>query len=117
MIVDNVPGKRGQVNGSTRTVSALSAAGGTNPGLQREVNEDRIHVDVSRGLFIVIDGIGGQAAGGKAADIALTMLRTRLERETGPVADRVREAIEIANNEIHRVAGLRSGWERGRWRR
>jgi len=98
------------VNGSTRTASALGAAGGTNPGLQREVNEDRIHFDVSRGLFIVIDGIGGQAAGGKAADIALTMLRTRLERETGPVAGRVREAIEIANNEIHRVAGLRPEW-------
>jgi serine/threonine protein phosphatase PrpC len=98
------------VNGSTRTVSALRAAGDTDPGLQRDVNEDRFHVDVSRGLFTVVDGIGGQAAGGKAADIALTMLRTRLERETGPVVDRVREAITIANNEIHRVAGLRPEW-------
>ena len=55
----------------------------------------------ARGLFIVIDGVGGQAAGGKAADVALAMLRARLERETGPVADRLREAITIANNEIH----------------
>jgi len=88
----------------------LTAAGGTDPGLQREVNEDRFHVDVARGLFLLIDGIGGQAAGGKAADVALTMLRTRLERETGPTADRVREAITIANNEIHRVASLRPEW-------
>jgi serine/threonine protein phosphatase PrpC len=88
----------------------LSAAGGTDPGLQREVNEDRFHVDVARGLFLLVDGIGGQAAGGKAADVALTMLRTRLERETGPTADRVREAITIANNEIHRVAALRPEW-------
>ena len=88
----------------------LTAAGGTDPGLQREVNEDRIHFDVARGLFLLIDGIGGQAAGGKAADVALTMLRTRLERETGPTADRVREAITIANNEIHRVASLRPEW-------
>jgi len=88
----------------------LTAAGGTDPGLRREVNEDRFHVDVARGLFLLIDGIGGQAAGGKAADVALTMLRTRLERETGPTADRVREAITIANNEIHRVASLRPEW-------
>jgi serine/threonine protein phosphatase PrpC len=88
----------------------VTAAGDTDPGLQREVNEDRFHVDVARGLFLVVDGIGGQAAGGKAADVALTMLRTRLERETGPTTDRVREAITIANNEIHRVASLRPEW-------
>jgi len=93
-----------------QTISTLTAAGDTNPGLQREVNEDRFHVDVARGLFVLVDGIGGQAAGGKAADVALTMLRTRLERETGPTADRVREAITIANNEIHRVASLRPEW-------
>jgi serine/threonine protein phosphatase PrpC len=93
-----------------RTASALRAAADTNPGLQRDVNEDRVHVDVSRGLFMVIDGVGGHAAGGKAADIALTMVRTRLERETGSVVDRVREAIAIANNEIHRAAGLRPEW-------
>src|SRR6476646_7197933 len=93
-----------------QTISTWTAAGDTDPGLQREVNEDRFHVDVARGLFLVVDGIGGQAAGGKAADVALTMLRTRLERETGPTADRVREAITIANNEIHHVASLRPEW-------
>jgi serine/threonine protein phosphatase PrpC len=93
-----------------QTVTTLTAAGDTDPGLQRQVNEDRFHVDVARGLFFLVDGIGGQAAGGKAADVALTMLRTRLERETGPTADRVREAITIANNEIHRVASLRPEW-------
>ena len=67
-------------------VSALRAAGDTDPGLQREVNEDRFHVDLARGLFMVIDGVGGQAAGGKAADTAVSMLRARLERETGPIA-------------------------------
>ena len=98
------------MNASMRTISALRAAGTTDPGRQREVNEDRLYVDASRGLFMVIDGVGGQAAGGKAADIALTMLRTRMERETGPLVERVREAITIANNEIHRVAGLRPEW-------
>ena len=93
-----------------QTISTLTAAGSTDPGLQREVNEDRFHLDVARGLFVLVDGIGGQAAGGKAADVALTMLRTRLERETGPTVDRVREAITIANNEIHRLASSRPEW-------
>lgn len=91
-------------------VSPLRAFGDTDPGLAREVNEDRFHLDVARGLFMVIDGVGGQAAGGKAADTAVTMLRARLERETGPVEARLREAITVANNEIHRLAGLRAEW-------
>ena len=94
-----------------QTLSTIAAAGATDPGLQREVNEDRFHVDPARGLFIVIDGVGGQAAGGKAADVALCMLRERLERETGPVRERVREAITVANNEIHRLASTRPEWD------
>jgi len=92
------------------TTTELRAAAGTNAGLQRDVNEDRIHVDLTRGLFLVIDGVGGHAAGGKAADIALATMRARLERETGTIADRAREAIALANNEIHRAAGLRPDW-------
>jgi serine/threonine protein phosphatase PrpC len=91
--------------------SALRAAGDSHPGLQRPINEDRFHYDPVRGLFIVVDGVGGQAAGEKAAETALAMLRTRLERETGEVEDRVREAIAIANNEIHRLASLRAEWQ------
>jgi serine/threonine protein phosphatase PrpC len=93
-----------------KTISAVRAAGDTHPGLQRAVNEDRLHVDIVRGLFIVVDGVGGQAAGGKAADLAIDMLRARLERETGTVVDRVREAITVANNEIRRMASLRPEW-------
>jgi serine/threonine protein phosphatase PrpC len=92
------------------TLDAMAAAGETDAGLQREVNEDRFFVDQARGLFVVIDGVGGQAAGGKAADVALCMLRERLARETGPVAERVREAITVANNEIHRLAETRPEW-------
>jgi len=101
---------RTQMTAHTRTLETFTAAGGTDPGLQREVNEDRFHVDEARGLFVVIDGVGGQAAGGKAADVALALVRERLERETGPVAERVREAIAIANNEIYRLASSRPEW-------
>ena len=93
-----------------RTASALKAAGATDTGRHREVNEDRFHVDAERGIFLVVDGVGGQAAGGKAADTAVAILRARLERETGPVDERIREAISAANNEIHRLASMRAEW-------
>lgn len=91
--------------------TALKAAGASDPGLLREVNEDRFHYDPLRGLFIVVDGVGGQAAGEKAAETALTTVRARLERETGAVEDRVREAIGLANSEIHRLASIHPEWK------
>jgi serine/threonine protein phosphatase PrpC len=91
-------------------IGTLRAAGETDPGLRREVNEDRFHVDAGRGLFMVIDGVGGQAAGGKAADTAVHVLRVRLERENGSVPSRLRDAIATANNEILRLAGQRAEW-------
>ena len=90
--------------------TALRAAADSDVGLHRDVNEDRVHVDLTRGLFLVIDGVGGHAAGGTAADLALAAIRTQLERETGTAADRARQAIALANNEIHRAAQLRSQW-------
>ena len=92
-----------------RVDTALRAAGYSHPGLQRGTNEDRFHYDPARGIFLVVDGVGGHAAGEEAADTAVSWLRTRLERQTGPVEDRIREAITIANNEIHRRASLRPG--------
>src|SRR3982750_2187560 len=89
-----------------QVTTALNAAGATDPGLVRERNEDRYHCDPARGLFLVIDGVGGQAAGEKAAETALALVRTRLERETGLVEDRMREAIGLANDEIYRLASL-----------
>ena len=100
-----------KLHSRTRALTALVAAGRTDAGIRRRVNEDRFHCDEARGLFIVIDGVGGQAAGGKAADVALSMLRERLERETGPIRERVREAISIANNEIYRLASTRPEWD------
>jgi serine/threonine protein phosphatase PrpC len=91
--------------------STLKAAGDSHPGLQRSDNEDRFHCDAIHGVFIVVDGVGGQAAGEKAAETALATVRTRLERETGPVEDRVREAIALANNEVHRLASIRPDWQ------
>lgn len=89
---------------------AIRAAGATDVGRQRDVNEDRYFVDAARGIFVVVDGVGGQAAGGKAADTAIAALRDRLGAGSGRTADRVRRAIAFANNEIHRLAASRPEW-------
>ena len=90
--------------------AAFNSAGASDPGLQREINEDRYHDDPVRGIFMVVDGIGGQAAGEKAAETALSTVRARLERETGRIEDRVREAIGLANDQIYRLASSRPAW-------
>lgn len=94
----------------TATPPRWRSAGQTDPGLVRQVNEDRFYIDDARGFLMVIDGLGGQAAGGKAADTALAMIRSRLERSTGRSDQRLREAITFANNEIHRQAATRAEW-------
>lgn len=87
------------------------SAGATDVGCQRLVNEDRFHVDNNRGLFIVVDGVGGQAAGGRAADTALEVIRRRLTSGLAVSAAGMREAIADANNEVHRQAGSRPEWD------
>ena len=91
--------------------TTFRCAGETHPGLLRTNNEDRFHLDVERGIFLVIDGIGGQAAGEQAAEIALDRMRARLERQTGSLGDRIREAITVANNEIFRLAQTHDQWK------
>jgi PPM family protein phosphatase len=86
-------------------------AGATHPGLVRERNEDRLHIDAARGLLVVVDGMGGEAAGEVAAETALARLLERLERRNGSPEDRVREAIVSANNEIARLAREHPEWE------
>jgi PPM family protein phosphatase len=82
----------------------VRAAGATDPGRVRTSNEDRLHVDAERGIFVVVDGVGGHAAGEVAATIARDIIVERLERTTGSPAERLREAIALANNEILRRA-------------
>lgn len=82
----------------------LRAAARTDPGRVRLNNEDLPLIDAARGIFGVIDGIGGQAGGEVAAATARDVILQRLARPLGTPAERVREAIAIANNEIHRRA-------------
>ena len=89
---------------NTVVTAVLSAAARTHPGRVRLNNEDLPVIDAARGVFGVIDGIGGQAGGEVAAATARDVILQRLARPTGTAAERLREAIAIANNEIYRRA-------------
>ena len=78
----------------------LRAGVRSDPGRIRANNEDLPLVDAARGVYGVIDGVGGQAAGEVAAAIAREAILQRLGRPLGTPAERVREAIAIANNAI-----------------
>jgi PPM family protein phosphatase len=88
--------------------ATLRCAAASDMGRRRKNNEDRVHCDVERGFFVVIDGVGGHVAGERAADIALASLRSHVERGTDNPADRLRTAITAAHLEICQQAALDS---------
>jgi PPM family protein phosphatase len=92
-------------------IARYRCAGLSDPGRKRDNNEDRFHVDADRGIFFVIDGVGGHNAGEKAADTAYNLMRARLERQTGTAIERIREAITLANNEIQALAQSNPQWD------
>jgi serine/threonine protein phosphatase PrpC len=72
-------------------------------GRIRELNEDRSFADDDRGIYLVVDGVGGHAGGDRAAEIALEVIAAELG--DGPDDElRIRRAITAANNEICRKA-------------
>ncbi len=93
-----------------RISKSWNAWGETDPGKQRENNEDRILCDPERGIFVVADGMGGEAAGEVAAQQAVDFIGKRLGEEAGTAARRLREAIAGANNEIYRLAEHNPEW-------
>lgn len=83
----------------------LDCGAATDTGKVREHNEDRYWIDPERGVFLVVDGVGGQAAGERAAEIAVTAIHEAIaEGAALPAQERVREAIAAANNRIYAEA-------------
>ena len=93
-----------------KTGVTWSAWGDTDPGQLRENNEDRVYCDPERGIFLVVDGMGGEAAGEEAAQNALDWIVKRLKQDTGTIARRMREAIAAANNEVYRLSQAKAEW-------
>lgn len=79
----------------------LTAAAGTDCGLHRENNEDRYCIDVANKFLLVVDGVGGHAAGEVAANLAVEAIQARLSRQDDKSPEeRVREAIVLANQNV-----------------
>src|ERR1700694_369124 len=93
-----------------RVVEKWRAGAATDPGRIRSDNQDRGFLDEERGVFLVVDGLGGHAAGEKAADTALGVIPAELAKQAGSIHERVRNAIAIANNRICDLASENEAW-------
>jgi serine/threonine protein phosphatase PrpC len=81
-----------------------AAGAATDTGLLRDRNEDRFWMDAERGVFLVVDGVGGQAAGELAAQTAVETIREAMVWTEASAEERVKAAITAANNRIFRRA-------------
>jgi len=88
----------------------LRVGGHSDVGRKRSENEDRFFIDARRGIFLVVDGLGGHAAGERAAEIAVDILSTRLSRRTGGSDKRIQEAFALASTEIFEAASHHPEW-------
>ncbi len=84
--------------------AAWRAGVASDTGLVRASNEDRYWIDEEHGVFLVVDGVGGHAAGERAAETAVEAIREQLQEAPGAAEERVRRAIAIANNRIYELA-------------
>ena len=84
-------------------MTAILASAATDTGLVRDRNEDRYWIDAARGVFLVVDGVGGQAAGEVAAQTAVDAIRESIF-QPGDAEARIRNAIAHANNRIFESA-------------
>jgi PPM family protein phosphatase len=90
--------------------SQLLVGGHSDVGRKRTENEDRYFIDAQRGIFLVVDGLGGHAAGERAAEIAVDIISTRLSRRTGASNKRIQEAFALASTEIFEAASRHPEW-------
>jgi serine/threonine protein phosphatase PrpC len=76
----------------------------SDPGRMRTDNQDRGYVDDNLGLFLVVDGLGGHAAGEQAAETAVEVIRASLDLSDTDARHRIQAAIVAANNRICALA-------------
>ena len=95
-----------------KAVAGWRAAVASDPGLQRRVNEDRVLADDIHGVFLVVDGLGGHAAGEMAAETALHVIEQQVQtlEKSDDVEGAVRRVITEANNRIFKLAEENPEW-------
>lgn len=92
----------------------IQVAGVTDVGLVRTNNEDNLGYDTARGIFVVCDGMGGQAAGERASKIAVDTVMGHFRKPSNDQeifgmeiellsgrANALARAIHLANQAIH----------------
>ncbi|HTW66701.1 MAG TPA: protein phosphatase 2C domain-containing protein [Bryobacteraceae bacterium] len=87
----------------TKSVAWRSAME-SDAGQVRAENQDRGYADDELGVFLVVDGLGGHAAGEKAAETAVAVISEEMAKPEGDPVDRIRGAITAANNRIFEEA-------------
>ncbi len=100
---------------TTDSKAAWRSATATDPGRLRADNQDRAYADDDSGIFLVVDGLGGHAAGERAAQTAIEAVRAEISTSGLAAAndearDRVRRAITAANNRIAEEAAQNEAW-------
>lgn len=80
------------------------SATATDPGRMRAENQDRAYASDERGIFLVVDGLGGHAAGERAAETAVDAILAQMESPAGDPRERISRAITAANNRIFDAA-------------
>ncbi|HEY8816218.1 MAG TPA: protein phosphatase 2C domain-containing protein [Candidatus Dormibacteraeota bacterium] len=95
----------------------LRVAWATDPGLEREENEDAVVVWRNKAgldtLLVVCDGMGGHAAGQTASSIASkTITRVLAEDgDEGPDVDRLKRACKQANSAVFEASEENPEWK------
>ena len=107
---------------------AVEVAGKTDPGRVRPNNEDNFGYDSRYGIFVVCDGMGGQAAGEVASKMGVDILLDYFRQDSGsgphhgngqppaeapgslsPAARSLDQAIHLANHKIYEAGQQESG--------